>query len=227
MTIKDKLQYLNDTSTFLLPVLGLKTEDLYKLGFINCYLSDKDREPINNDIHLYLLFKPNTEIIEITTLGGFIAREKDTQYDRLVKKIKELEELDDSNKILIEDYDYEDGFVVLVLKFPEYYRKDYNLFLQGKYTHFSKAFKNKFAEKKVVEFINEKGRKEKLLGFNFAYHVMHRTEQAKKFTESKYDIEIPEEQEEYWRIPATSVEGECGREVLNIERIKKELEKQS
>ncbi len=172
---------LNDTSTFLLPAFGVRIQNWFKFGFVNAYLSDINREKTNDkDIHLYLLFKPN-----------------DKQKAELNKKISDLSESDINKTDYIEDYDYEEGYIVLVLKFPEKYRKDYNRFLKGKYSYFSEEYRNLFTEDQMVEFINENDKVEKLASKSFQWLVINRDPRMKKFTEKKYDIQLSPEDEVY------------------------------
>ena len=51
-----------------------------------------------------------------------------------------LEKEYETNHSLIDDYDYEDGFVVLVYKLPSKHHKDYQLIRAGKYSETSKEF---------------------------------------------------------------------------------------
>jgi len=174
---------LNDTSMFLLPVFRLKIESWFKLGFINAFLKDKNREKVNDkDIHIYLLFKPNAK-----------------QKVLLDKKIEVLEETDVEHINYLEDYDIEGGYTVLVLKFPEKFRKDYDRFLKGKYSYFSKDFQDIYPEDMVVDFINENNKVEKLAGKSLPWMIINRDIRMKKFTEKKYDITLDDDDEVYHR----------------------------
>lgn len=174
MAVESKTK-LNLTSLFLLPIYGIYHQ-VKKVGFVNAYLSDVNREPINNtDIHLYLLFHPDPEqMIELEDI-----REK-------------LEAID--NSPLLEDYDYEDGYVVLVLKFPEQFRDDYNKFLLGKYSKFSHEFKNKLPRETVVDLHGEK-----IPGKSFQLMVCDKDKRLIKNFKDKMDLDISEA-EEYWSI---------------------------
>jgi len=119
------------TSLFILPILNIDRYKLFKNNFINSYLGD-----INNDLYhqedvIFLLFKPEA----IDEFKIFLEEE----YD------KELPPLD--------DYDYEQGYVVVVYKLDMSFEKDFNLIKQGKYSKTSKKFKNMFP--KNVTYISE------------------------------------------------------------------------
>lgn len=169
-----KKKDFTDTTTFLLPCLGMSLEELLKLGFVNCYLLDKNREKINEkDVPLYLLFHPDEK-----------------QLIKLSTKIELLEEEDPIHSVYLEDYDYEGGYVILVLKFPTRFKKDYNRFLKGRYSLFSDEFKDYYVKEKEVEFINQRDEVEKLAGKSKAWMIVSKDEKWKKYQESKYDISL-------------------------------------
>lgn len=213
--LKKQNDELTDTSRFLLPALKLTQNELLKFGFIDCFLVDKHKTFINEkDIHLYLLFKPNTDKQQVIQLGGFLAREKESQYTRLTTKIEELTEQDPKHNILLDEYDYEGGYIVLVLKFPEKFRSDYELFKIGKYSKFSDTFKDIFPPHKKVTLINQTTGKEEIIeGNGLAYMIVTKNKKAKAYAEKKWGISIDEDNE-YWRLP--NIEK---RETLDIEKI--------
>ena len=193
----EKKKNLNDTSIFLLPSLGIKNETWFKLGFINAFLSDINREEKENkeDNYLYLLFKPT-----------------DIQKVELNRKIQLLEQGDEQQKFYVDDYDYPGGYVVLVVKFPQKFKKDYKRFLKGKYSYFSKEYQDVFPETVTTDFINEKGIVEKLIGKSFQLLVINRDPSMKAYTEKQYDIELDDDDEVYHMyIPEN--------EILNIDSI--------
>jgi hypothetical protein len=121
-------------TVFLIRPLGLcsKTESLNpkdpnaakiikKYGFIEAYLYDENRTSTSSRV-VYCLFKP----------PNF------QEFEEFVKM--EIEDKVD----IVDEYDYPNGHVILVYKFPEIYNNDYDLILQGKYSKCSDAFKSLF-----------------------------------------------------------------------------------
>lgn len=207
-----KLFELTDTGLFLLPCYGRSLKEWKNFGFINCYLSDVDREKVNDtDIHLYLLFKPATEPLRVKQLGGYETVEKDSQSARLQTLIENFEEMDTKHLFLLEDYDYEDGYIVLVLKFPEKFRKDYNRYLRGSYSLFSDEFKKTLPETIITEFVNEFNKIEKLSGKSLQYMITHKSDRLKEYQEEKYGLDLTDANEYYHKI---SLENET----LNINK---------
>jgi len=201
----------NNTSKFLLPIFGLKIEELCKLGFINAYLKDVNREPTDDSIHIYVLFKPDKEGKIVEDRYGKETKQE-SQYEKLVKKIEKLDDEDSTNSIYIEDYDYEDGYIVLVLRFPEKFRKDYNRFVKGKYSKLSSEFVNYYPENKVAELINDEGKYEKIAGKSLQWMVCNKDKRVKEYLEDLYRVEIDEDSE-YWSVPTSE------RDHLNIKKL--------
>lgn len=208
-----------NSSIFLLPCFGISYKEFEDLGFVNCYLADKNREKVNSkDIHIYLLFKPSTELMEIEQTGGYLKLERETQHNRLSKKIEELEDLDGDRMVLLEDYDYEGGYIILVLKLPERLREDYNNFLGGKYSKLSTMMKKHYPNDKITKFKNEKGQIEQLLGKSLPLRIIERDITIKKYVEDKYDINL-DDCEEYWSVPSLE------KETLDIETFYQDINK--
>lgn len=105
----------------MVPTLDFPKDSLKINGFINGYLKD-DRRDEQYENAVYILFKPD----DLDKFREFL----DNEYER--------------TKNIIEDYDYEDGFVVVVYQLNEKYKKDYALVKDGKYSQTSKAFQNQF-----------------------------------------------------------------------------------
>lgn len=202
MENKTKVLESTDSTLFLLPCFGIPYKELKELGFINCYIADKHRTKVNErDTHLYLLFRPDPK-----------------QALNLIIKIAKLEQQDIDHSVLLEDYNYEDGYTVLVFKFPDRFKKDYDKFLNGKYSRFSKEFQETFPENKVIQFTNEFNKIEKLAGKSTQWMIINKDPRIKRFVESKYDGISLDEAPEYWHMPIME------KETLDIDQIQKELE---
>mgnify|MGYP000016728489 FL=1 len=118
----------NITSIFIIPTLKFPKDVLKDNGFINGYIED-NRNDNQYKNAVYILFKPT----DIDKFREFL----DGEYER--------------TKSIIEDYDYEDGYVVVVYKLNDSFTKDYELIKEGKYSKTSRKFQDEFPKSvKVV-----------------------------------------------------------------------------
>jgi hypothetical protein len=88
------------TTMFFIPTLGIDRDMLSKNNFINGYIKDSNRD-IQYENAVYLLFKPE----DLDKFRIFL----DDEYER--------------TKSIIDDYDYEDGYVVLVYELNKAFNK--------------------------------------------------------------------------------------------------------
>lgn len=111
------------SSIFFVHPLKIGKEALLTNGFINAYISDIKRE-VQYENCIYLLFKPKN----IDKFKDFL----DNEYIRTTN--------------IVEDYDYDGGFIVVVYElnkdFVELYSKDIQLIKQGKYSKTSRDFQS-------------------------------------------------------------------------------------
>ena len=113
----------------MVPTLKVPKDALKNNGFINGYIKD-DRMKHGYENSVYLLFRP----VDLDKFREFL----DSEYER--------------TKYIIEDYDYEDGFVVVVYQLNEKFKDDYELIKQGKYSKTSKEFQDEFPKSvKIVK----------------------------------------------------------------------------
>lgn len=119
------------STIFLVPPLKIGKNKLLDNGFINAYIADKQKDIQYKDSVL-LLFKP-------TNLETF----------RLFTEEQHLKHS------FIEDYDYQNGYVVFVYKLDEEFKKDFELIKSGHYSQTSKKFKNLFDRKVEVKKNNK------------------------------------------------------------------------
>ena len=152
----------NITSIFMVPTLKVPKDALRGNGFINAYIKDNRREDQYKE-SIYLLFKPK----ELDKFREFL----DNEYDR--------------TKSIIEDYDYEDGYVVVVYQLNEKYRKDFDLIRQGKYSKTSGDFQKNFP--KIIK-INRGGlHKDEI---SLQYRIFNKNEDLIEFWEEKLGINL-------------------------------------
>ena len=116
------------TSVFMVPTLGISKSDLHGNSFINAYSKDKDKEIDYEDV-VFLLFKPK----DLNVFKEFL----DGEYER--------------TKDVIDDYDYEDGYVVVVYTLNKRFKPDFDLIKKSRYSQTSKQFQELFPKKVHLE----------------------------------------------------------------------------
>ena len=155
------------TSIFMVPTLKIDRVALLENGFINGYVSDVKRLPAYEGA-AYLLFQPKN-----------------------LSKFREfLEEEYERTKDIIDEYDYEGGYVVVVYKLNPKFKKDFALIKEGLYSKTSPEFQALFP--KIVK-IQKAGLKRDEISLQ--YRVFNKTEDLIKFWEDKLGVEFDEDQE--------------------------------
>jgi hypothetical protein len=155
------------TSIFIVPTLSIGREKLIDNGFVNGYIKDGMRDTQYENA-VYILFKPKN----LDKFRGFL----DAEYER--------------TKSIIDDYDYEDGYVVVVYEINSKLKNDIELIKQGKYSKTSPAFQGIFP--KVVKIKKNGLQKDEI---SLQYRVFNKTEDLVQFWEDKLGIELPEDLE--------------------------------
>jgi hypothetical protein len=131
-------------------------------GFINAYVKDNRRDDQYKE-SIYLLFKPT----DLDKFREFL----DSEYER--------------TKAVIEDYDYEDGYVVVVYQLDNKYNRDYELVKQGKYSKTSENFQKMFP--KIVKITRNGLHKDEI---SLQYRIFNKAEDLKNFWEEKLGIDL-------------------------------------
>lgn len=155
------------TSIFMVPTLKIDREELRNNGFINGYTIDKRRDAQYEGC-VYLLFKPK----DLDKFRTFL----DKEYER--------------TKAIIDDYDYEDGYVVVVYKLNTKWKKDFGLIREGLYSKTSEQFQNTFP--KIIQVTTEKGRKQ---GPALQHRIFRRSNDLIQFWEEKLDVVFTDDME--------------------------------
>ena len=155
------------TSIFIVPTLSIGREKLIDNGFVNGYIKDGMRETQYKNA-VYLLFKPNN----LDKFKMFL----DSEYEK--------------TKSIIDDYDYEDGYVVIVYEINSKLKNDIELIKQGKYSKTSPAFQGIFP--KVVQIKKNGLRRDEI---SLQYRVFNKTEDLVQFWEDKLGVDLPEDVE--------------------------------
>ena len=174
----------------MIPTLKISKENLKENGFINGYIKDGGRD-VQYENSVYVLFKPEN----LDKFREFL----DKEYER--------------TKAVIEDYDYEDGYVVVVYQLNDKYKKDFNLIKKGKYSKTSKSFQNEFP--KLVKIVREGDVKEAM---SLQTRVFMRTDDLIEYWEEKLGMNLKitlGEDYELWDIFDET------KETLELDKIKK------
>lgn len=175
----------NITSIFMVPTLKINRENLKTNGFINGYVEDV-RKDVQYENCIYILFRPEN----IERFRDFL----DTEYER--------------TKSIIDDYDYEDGFVVLVYQLDKKFKRDFDLIRQGKYSKTSPEFQELFP--RIIKIKKDGYSRDEV---SLQYRIFNKTEDLKTYWEEKIGIMFDENME----IWSGWIEE---NEVLNIDKIK-------
>lgn len=146
----------------MVPTLNVPKDALKNNGFINAYVKDTQRED-DYDQSIYLLFKPT----DLDKFREFL----DSEYER--------------TKTVIEDYDYPDGFVVVVYQLNEKHKKDFNFIKEGKYSKTSKDFQKLFP--KIVKITRNGLNKDEI---SLQYRIFNKAEDLVQFWEEKLGIDM-------------------------------------
>jgi len=155
------------TSIFIVPTLSIGRERLVDNGFINGYIKD-DRRDVQYENSIYLLFKPK----DLDKFRTFL----DKEYER--------------TKSIIDDYDYEEGFVVVVYELNIKLEKDIAIIKTGKYSQTSAKFQEIFP--KIVKIKRNGLNRDEV---SLQYRVFNKTEDLKQFWEDKFGMELEDDME--------------------------------
>lgn len=142
------------TTDFILPLFGY-TKAFYAEYLVNAYLGDVDLNYFD-EYKVYIVISNHR---------------MQSQHMRIENTLKEMDEF-------IDYYDVLDGRMsVFVMNVPEEFKKDYESFLDGKYSQFSKE-----AKIKVL-----KGRSEK----SAMPYIFNKSKNLKEYWETKMETEVP------------------------------------
>lgn len=180
------------TSIFFVPTLGIPKGEIKKHDFINGYSRDVGRD-IEYEDSAFLLFHPT----DLDKFRIFL----DSEYER--------------TKSLIEDYDYPDGFVVVVYQLNPEFKADFDLVKLGKYSKTSPAFQNLFP--KVVKITVRGLERDEI---SLQYRVFNKTQDLVQFWEDQFGMNFTPDLE-LWR--GFNEEDET----LNLGKVKEKISKQS
>ena len=178
----------SNTSIFMIPTLGIKKEFLEENNCINAFCSDSKRD-IQYEDAVYLLFKPT----DLDKFKSFL----DSERER--------------TKALIDDYDYEGGYIVLVYQLDKKWKNDFQLIKEGKYSKTSNDFQQIFP--KVRKMVIDGKQADQI---SLQWRIFKKTEDMREFWENdeKWGSGVRfTEDMEVWPIWKEE------REILNIDNI--------
>lgn len=178
----DSLFKYNCSTLFLLFPLGLDRRKLIPFGFKEVYIKDITIDDyVKNPV--YVLFKP-TDLVSFQT---FV----DSEYTRVNPHTETFD--------LVDDYDCEDGHVVLLYSFPEEFEGDFAKFMEGKYSKFSRKFKLTYP--KIIKIQMPHGRVDEIIGT--AYKIINKGEDVRREVKDRNEIDIKDELEKYFDVVIT------------------------
>jgi hypothetical protein len=176
------------TTIFMVPTLGIDKNQAKDNGFINGYCRDGKRD-VQYEKAIYLLFKPK----DLDKFRGFL----DGEYER--------------TKSVIDDYDYEDGFVVIVYELRPKFKKDFALVREGLYSKTSSEFQSLFS--KVIKITRNGLHRDEI---SLQYRVFNKTEDLKTYWEEKLGIDFDDDWEVWDGF-------DLDKETLNLDKIKEHV----
>jgi hypothetical protein len=150
-----------------MPTFKIGKERLDENGFINAFIKDVDRE-VQYENCVYLLFKPSN----LSKFRIFLNEE----YER--------------TKFVVDDYDYENGYVVIVYQMDKKWKKDFDLIKQGKYSQTSFGFKEIFP--KTVKLLKNGLRRDEV---SLQHRIFKKGNDLKEFWENHLGVEFDETME--------------------------------
>jgi hypothetical protein len=151
----------------MVPTLKIDREKLKSNEFINAYIIDAKKD-VQYKNAIYLVFNPK----DLDKFKVFL----DEEYER--------------TKSIIDDYDYEGGFVVLVYELNKKFTKDFGLVKMGRYSKTSPEFQALFP--KVVKVNNNGKQRDEV---SLQYRVFNQTEDLREFWEEKLGVEFDDSME--------------------------------
>lgn len=155
------------TSIFMVPTLKIGREKLAENDFINAYIKDGGKD-VQYKNAVYLLFHPKN----VDKFKQFL----DDEYER--------------TKSIVDDYDYEGGFVVVVYELDKKFSKDFTLIKQGKYSKTSREFQALFP--KVVKVKKNGYQKDEI---SLQYRVFNQTQDLRDYWEDKLGVDFDDNME--------------------------------
>ncbi len=171
----------------MVPTLKIDRDKLKDNGYINGYLSDARRDTQYKNA-VYVLFKPDN----LDRFREFL----DEEYER--------------TKDVLDDYDYEDGYVVVVYKLNKKWNDDFMLIREGLYSKTSKEFQDMFP--KVIKIMKDGLHRDEI---SLQFHIFRKSQSMIEYWEERIGIDFTDDMEVWEGFDAS-------KEVLDLDKIKEE-----
>lgn len=175
----------------MVPTLGINSEDLARNGFIDGYIKDETNDMQYKNV-VYLLFKPDDMDV----------------FDRFVQS--EFER----TKQLIDDYDYTEGYTVLIYQLNHKFDNDFKLVKESRYSKTSEEFQRQFPRVKKIKLPNGRRMDE----LSLQYRIFNKTGDLVEFWEKQFEMTFSEDMEVWYGFFEE-------REILNINKIKEDVQR--
>lgn len=169
----EKVRKLTATSLFIVPTLGISREEINRHGFENAYVKDEIKN-IDYNNAVYLLFRPPLHKMENFT--DFLTKER-------ARKAR-----------IIDEYDYPDGWIMLVYQYEDKWKEDVETILSGKFSKTSREFQN--LTPKTVKY-NPHGLKNGE-DLTVQHQIYKKDPRLANFWNELYGLEFNYEEDEYW-----------------------------
>lgn len=148
---------MTSTNLFIRPLFKIPMKILNSFNFENAYIQDEIKG-INYPHSIYMLFRP-----------------------RDPEKFNDFVEEERKRGFLIDEYDYSDGWTMLVYRYDEKWKDDIELIKIGKFSEVSREYRD--------EIPNTAGEKEHTI-MSIQYHVFLRTDYIKGMWKEKWGIDF-------------------------------------
>lgn len=167
MTEEQKAIKPTITNLFFVITTGVSREALNENNFINAYIADSNLEVQYPDC-IYLLFQPQDKF----KFRRFLDDERERTHS------------------LIEDYDYENGYTVVVYALDMKWYEDFEIIKTGKYSLTSNNFQKLFP-RVIKRKVNNLHKDELCL----QYRIFNKTQDLVDLWEKSFDVKFDKEDE--------------------------------
>ena len=158
--ISKELKGWTVSNMLIVPILKLNRSHLRKLGFINSFLFNGEAD-YQMEFVIHMLFKPKDVL----------------DFNLFVDALRETEEL-------VDESDYAGGYVLLTLKLPKEYAKDYEILWTGKYSKLSREYQRNFPV--TIKYHDERGRP--VESKTIQYMIFNKDQELREMWEMDFNV---------------------------------------
>lgn len=175
--MNEYIRKMTVTTLFILNLVKINRAEIIENGFENAFIRDriKEGEGTSYDNGVYLLFRP----FKVESFNDFVNKQRK------------------NNPNFVDEYDYQNGWTVLVYSYDEKWDNDISLLMQGKFSKTSSQF-----QAEIPEIITTKkgfrGNVKRELSIQ--HHIFRRTDTLKRYWATELSIELDDKDDtEYWQ----------------------------